>query len=452
MSTSIVLNSESFTTAADAFRTRCSVPILIILAEDNNATDTTPPNLAFKVPETSILCAVAKAVLEGFRKFLPEPNNAPLFWLSQEAGGKEPVSWTAPVGLLAQMKQHERDEEDQRPAAIKGGPSNNSNNSSPNGGAPPASSVASPFASQVQNVGQFKKPHIIFPLKLYANFRVTKRGEVFPFHAAHMNGAELVKALHDNVLHSVKRSVAIMNTVSYESFVGKLNPQDMEALYDLCLMDSVSLTKRTALARFHKDILSTIDVHRWPVMIHSMESGRMITLAIPAKVSIDSNINNNTDEVGSGTMNNNNNNKNDDGNEKKSPAGSPVVVMGIQGQFIAHREVKKKTTSSSPTSNTKTNNNNSTQQQQPTDEKNLRPTTYGDLVRALYSRMVPGHLSRDGNESHDEALQLLRRRMVIAGLPDAPLSETPLRWLMEHLVGADLALHVLLLPPNVHSD
>src|SRR3989338_3208736 len=117
MSTSIVLNSESFATAADAFRPRCSVPILIILAEDNNATDTTPPNLAFKVPETSILCAVAKAVLEGFRRYLPEPNNAPMFWLSQEPGGKEPLPCTTPVGLLAQMKQHEYAEEDLRPAA-----------------------------------------------------------------------------------------------------------------------------------------------------------------------------------------------------------------------------------------------------------------------------------------------------------------------------------------------
>ena len=215
MSTSIVLNSESFATAADAFRTRCSVPILIILAEDNNATDTTPPNLAFKVPETSILSAVAKPVLEGFRRFLPEPSNAPLFWLSQESGGKEPVSWAMPVGLFAQMKQHEHDEEDRRPAAIRGGPSSETKS-----------------ISQI-NANEFKKTHITFPIKLYANFRVTKRGEVFPFHASHMNGSELVAAMSENALHSVKRSVAIMNPESYKTFLGKLNPQDMEALYDL---------------------------------------------------------------------------------------------------------------------------------------------------------------------------------------------------------------------------
>jgi hypothetical protein len=431
MSNSVVLNSESFAAAADAFRTRCSVPVLIVLAEDHNATDTTPPNLAFKVPETSLLCAVAKPVLEGFRRYLPEPNNAPLFWLSWENGGKEPVSWTTPIGLVAQLKQHEFDREDALAAAAA------------------TTKIATSATLNFDDSSSKKKSHVIFPIKLFANFRVTKRGEIFPFHASHMTGSQFVTAMNDNVLHSVKRSVAIMNSDSYKTFLGKLNPTDMEALYDLCLMDSVSLTKRTALARFHRDILATVDVRNWPIMIHSMESGRTMSLAIPAKVEKNSILSNNN------STNNNNNNKNADDSEHASgndndddqqqQVGSPVVIMGIQGQFMTHQ--KKKTPS--PATSQQQKNKNPEEENSAASNLNLRPTVFNDVVAVIFEKMSQNHLDKEGRNSRDAAMDCLRRRLLVGGLPEAPLAETPLRWLMEHVVSADLALHILLLPPIV---
>ena len=88
-------------------------------------------------------------------------------------------------------------------------------------------------------------------------------------------------------------------------------------------------------------------------------------------------------------------------------------------------------------------------------------------MKCLHHRINPGHLDENLNNnstsgaanpetaavsSEEElALDLLRRRLIVGGLPDAPLPETPLAWLMEHLVGSDLALHILLLPPNHHT-
>jgi hypothetical protein len=456
MSTSIVLNSESFETAADAFRTRCSVPFLIILSEENIATQPAPPNLAFTVPQTSILSSMSKAILEGFRRYLAEPNNAPMFWLSRGTNGKDPVSWTVPVGLLAQEVEHEHDLEDlekrlQREKEATTVTASTSSSSSPYSAASATSSLQMP--KQEFNPDTFRKPRVLFPIKLYANFRVTKRGEIFPFHASNLNGPQLVDGLHKNALHALKRSVAIMNTDYYRDFLGKLNPQDMKLLFDFCMMDSTSIFKRAQLSRFHKDILGTINVRAWPVMIHSMESGRTLTLSIPAEVMM--------------TMMNSNNIDKQQQQQQRTTGGavvdskehssslSPVIVMGIQGQFIAHHRSKKKAEGGG-------GGDDDEEEEDVVSKNNKRPTTFGDVVKALANRMNPAHLDTEQRDTsiiisvlsqqqmheRDIKIEMLRRRMIVGGLPEAPLSETPLRWMMEHLVGSDMALHILLLPPQ----
>ena len=134
MSTSIVLNADSFSDATDAFRVRCTVPILVCLSEQDIATQPAPPHLAFKVPETSVISSLSRPIHEGFRRYLAEPNQAPLFWLSRDAAGKDPVPWSMPTGLLAQYVQHEKDLDDDDASA------------------------------QAHN--KFKKVHVVFPIKL----------------------------------------------------------------------------------------------------------------------------------------------------------------------------------------------------------------------------------------------------------------------------------------------
>ena len=373
----VALNSESFDRATDAFRGQCTVALLVQLSEENVATQPAPPYCAFLVPETSIVAALAQAILESFRRHLPEPSNAPLFWLSRKAGDREPVSWTTPVGLLAQTAVYE------------------------------AAAVA---ASEQQDakLTVAPPPPQVFPIKLFANFRVSKRADIFPFHATSLNGARFVECLHDWVLHTLKRSVAIMTGGSepFRAFIGALNPQDMQRLKEFCLMDSLSVSVRAEFSQFHKNILGTINVVGWPVMIHSYESGRTLTLSLPAQVPVFAahpRVVEGSDTAGVRQMS----------------------IGGIQSSAARQPQPQRQATAATAAT--------------------TRGATFMDLVEVLATKMSPAHLPH--SEGGIATQERLRQRLRVGGLPSPPLGETPLRWIMERLVGADLALHVLMLPP-----
>lgn len=393
-----VVTSQDFGVSADAFKASCSVAILIQLAEENIATQPGPPVLAFQVPQTSVLSGVARPVLAGFSRYLAEPQNAPLFWLCRDVGGKEPVAWSMPVGLLAETIVNE-----QLVAAVK--EKQDTLHHSKDGASQPQQQ------QQPLEFALFQK-RSPFPIKLYANFRPTKRHDVFPFYTpTGMTGAGLVTALMENALQCLKRSVAIMNSDSFRNFYSELNPQDMKRLKDFCLMDSPSVGIRAEFSQFHKNVLGTINIVAWPVMIHSLETGRTLTMAVPALV----------------------------GGSKKSHATTkdsqqqqqqqPKALMGIQAaRYSAATNPAAAAAASAADEH----------------EVTKTPSVFQDVVAALATKMNPNHLSHsaDGQEVQNN----LRKRLRIGGLPVVPPAEVPLRWLMEHMVGADLSLHVLLLP------
>src|SRR5688572_14484987 len=98
-----VLNSAEFEDAADDYRARCTVPILVQLSEENVATEVAPPYIAFRIPETSSVTALAKPILDAFSRYVADPKNPPMLWLSRGVHGKDKIPWSMQVGMLAQQ-------------------------------------------------------------------------------------------------------------------------------------------------------------------------------------------------------------------------------------------------------------------------------------------------------------------------------------------------------------
>jgi hypothetical protein len=411
--TNAVVNAREFTTAIDAFRAQCYVPVLVVLSEEFVATQDPPPTLALKVPQTSFVDALARPVLAAFSRFLAEPTNAPAFWLSRGSRGDEPVPWLTPIGVLAARAHHgsmraladATEYEHRSPAA--------------------ASLVYSAAASTA------------LPLKLYANFRVIRRrdklAETFPAFALAATGADLVRVCRESVLHALKRSVAIMNPNTFSDFLGELNPQDTERLRELALCDHVSVMERTEAAQFVVGVLGAIKhIVAWPVLVHSVESGRTLTLSVPAVVGGGGGGGGAGSAVAKPAASGGVSPTHRDAAAADATGGEEGGFLGFSfGNLVRAAALKVSGTVEGARAAAATAN------------AAPRPAVFQDLVLKLAAHMGA---PIDGSAASVAAVDAIRRRLHVGGLPAAPLPETPLRWLVENVSLADLAVHVLLLP------